>query len=579
MLNTKLVYLVLIVLCFAVYANTLQNQFIDVDDVPTIVKNPRIADVAYYCWNPPPLINSICFHIGRFNPFPYHVASVLLHCCATILVFVLLRLFFQKESSFVGAGLFAVHPIHTEAVAWISGKGHIFITIFVLAAYLLYYKASEQKNRSKINRAQYSISVVIFAYFMINNFSFCSLLPLLLIFSDVIFKRCRQNWKLWLPFIAITAIRLFWARGAFYARVVRDTADIAGLESVVNPIYYFLYSFISYLWLLIWPAKLTLYHEPNIFHAWILWSAAFVVVLAACCVPFLFKRAKSVLLGLVTFTLFLAPTYTPLPLASLVAERYVYLPSIFISILFAFLYQRLSRKPNGARRGLVIFLCLSLFVSYAVRTVVRNADWKNDTTLWKATIAVSPMSPRAHSNMGVAYFHDGKLKQAIKELEKAIELHPNYYAAYNNLGALYKKIGRTDLALPLFQMATQKGATRAEAYYNLGVAHGEFKQTEQAIEAYRKAIELNPDYVNAHNNLALSYEVFQRYDEAQQHYRRAIEIDPSHSKAYMNLGHVCIILGEKEEAQKNLLKAKELSQQQNDQRLIKKVEEYLQQLN
>ncbi|MBI5145258.1 MAG: hypothetical protein HZA27_03625, partial [Candidatus Omnitrophica bacterium] len=113
-MHKKEIYFILIILCFLAYFNSLNNQFVS-DDIQSIAKNPLIGQPQTYLIDPANLLNSLAYLIGRFNPFPYHLASVIIHTLNTILIFFFLVLFFKPETSFLGAGLFAVHPIHTEA--------------------------------------------------------------------------------------------------------------------------------------------------------------------------------------------------------------------------------------------------------------------------------------------------------------------------------------------------------------------------------------------------------------------------------------------------------------------------------
>ena len=148
MLSKKHIYLILAFLCFLVYANSLNNAFIS-DDIPSIVKNPFISHPWRVWTDLAAFLNSLNYLVSGYNPFSYHLTNIIMHALVTILVFLFLNLFFKVEASFLAACLFAVHPIHTEAVTWISGRGYLINALFILGIYLLYQKATGLLQQTK----------------------------------------------------------------------------------------------------------------------------------------------------------------------------------------------------------------------------------------------------------------------------------------------------------------------------------------------------------------------------------------------------------------------------------------------
>ena len=174
-------YLALIGVCFLVYANSLNNAFV-FDDISGILENPNIYQPFNHWYEPASLLNSLSYLIGKYNPFPFHLINIVLHALNTILVFLSLRLFFKVESSFISACLFALHPIHTEAVTWISGKSYIILSLFILAPLLLYYNATSTKeSKSGLKITSYILSLLIFSYFIINHYGFYFTFPFFLV--------------------------------------------------------------------------------------------------------------------------------------------------------------------------------------------------------------------------------------------------------------------------------------------------------------------------------------------------------------------------------------------------------------
>ena len=551
MLSKKYIYFVLIALCFLLYANSLNNVFIS-DDIPAIVKNPLVSQ-PLRCWlDPASLLNSFNYLMGGYNPFIYHLTNIILHALNTLLVFFFLSLFFKAESSFLGACLFAVHPIHAEAVTWISGRPYTITSVFILIAYLLYYHSTTLnpvrntkaiigegkisngvKNNRRINLARYLLCLLIFSYYIIANISFYFIFPFFLILSDITFNRWRKTWKYWLPFLGILVLRFSLLINAISERISYVAKEMGGDVIRTNPIFNLTYSFFSHMGLLLWPARLTLYHEPAVISSFALKVGIISLVLLIISLPFIFKKAKELFFGIGIFVLFLAPTYSPVMVSWLVAERYLYFPSIILSIFLAFFYERMKMGPElffsgpifkknnsdpifTSHKGQAKFkklfaesgLALVIFTmgSLAVRTVARNEDWKTAERFWRQTVLVSYNSPRAHNNLGDAYAQEGNLEGAIREFKKAIELKPDYADGYHNLANTYHHKGDLKEAVEFYRRAVSSNPGLFESHYNLGIIYLNAGELGLAKDHLNKALELRPDDINARTALDLAIE-------------------------------------------------------------------------
>ena len=494
------IYLILIALCFLLYANSLNNVFIS-DDIPAILKDPNISRPLYYWLYPPGLLNSFNYLIAGYNPFIYHLTNIVLHSLNTILIFIFLNLFFKTEASLLAACLFAAHPIHAEAVTWVSGRPYLITSLFILTAYLLYHNIAVAVNDGRrINFMRYLLCFFIFSYYMIINFSFNFIFPFFLILLDITFGRWRKTWKLWLPFLGFLSLRVLLARNLIAGRISFVAEEIGQEVTWSNPVFNFAYSFFAHMWLLLWPAKLTLYHEPAVISAPALRIELFFLVLLIISLPFIFKKAKELFFGIAVFILFLAPTYSPVMVSWLVAERYLYFPSIILSIFLAFFYERIVAR---SKRFAGPTLAVSIFViaSFGVRTVARNEDWKTAQSFWRQTALISYNSPRAHNNMGDAYCQEGNLEGGIREFKKAIELKPDYADAYHNLANVYHNKGDLEEAIMSYQQAVSFNPKLFESHYNLGIIYLGLGRFDSAKFELEKALQIRPEDENARQAL------------------------------------------------------------------------------
>ena len=516
-MKNNLKYILLITaLVFAVYANALHNDFVS-DDLPAILNNPDIAH-PFAALSIASFSNSINYFIGGFNPFGYHLLNLILHALNSVMVFFLLRLFFKAMPSFWGALVFALHPVQAEAVAWASGRPYLLFTFFLLLSFFCYLSAAPNKKFGR-----YACSLFFYACALLASFFPLAFAPLIALY-DIAFGRWRKTWKLWPAFFALAAVKILLMLTLVQQRVVELALD-SGVRSWSNPFFNLVYSFFAHLWLVIWPVKLTLYHEPSVISSLGLKLEIFLFALIVLSLPLLYKKAKPVFFAACLYILFLCPTYSPVMIAWLVAERYLYFAMISYSIIAAFLIDRYvqcgklketassviarSSAEGGTtkqsknrdcfaslamtRTALIYIFLTVLVAAYALRSIVRNRDWRTHSSLWKATVKVSPQSPKAHNNMGDVYSLEGDWNKAAAEFRRAIELKPDYAEAYHNLGNSYLNLGRQDEAALAYQQAIAYRPGLYQSQANLGFVYLQKGQRELARRHLGIAARLAPN--------------------------------------------------------------------------------------
>ncbi|MFH0738769.1 MAG: tetratricopeptide repeat protein, partial [Candidatus Omnitrophota bacterium] len=326
---------------------------------------------------------------------------------------------------------------------------------------------------------------VIFYYMTMRYYTYY-LFPFLLVLLDLTLGRVRRNWRLWLPFFILAAIKFSAVKAEIFTRV--SFLDSLGAQAVKSHIYA-VYSFYSHLWLLLWPQKLTLFHEVGSIPVSIFKYGLLYLIPIFLSLIFTFKKARELFLGLGIFIIFLSPTYSPIPISSLIAERYIYLPSLFLSIFLAYLYQRYSSR-RAALRNYLIFIMVVIASAYTVRTAIRNEDYRGPERFWAQTLRVSMNNWQAHSNMGFIYLTKGRTQEAIGEYEKTIKLHPKSADLYNNLAVAYHKTGKVAEAEYYFQKAIEVNPDSAYAHINLAIIYCRQAKLSLAIQHYDKAVRL-----------------------------------------------------------------------------------------
>ena len=294
------------------------------------------------------------------------------------------------------------------------------------------------------------------------------------------------------------------------------------------------HSLFSNLSLVLWPLKLTLYHEPIIVSRSILSCEVVLLFVLIGSLGFIFKKEKVLFFAVMFFILFISPTFSPFAISWLIAERYLYLPSVSISIFAAFIYSRYSGKSRGLKRKIILLFVLIAAV-YALRTILRNEDWSTPSKFWRQELKVSSGSASVHNKMGDIYRQEGRFKEAIEELNRALAIKPEDASAYNNLGVTYSEMGDKNAAVIYYRKAIDSNPKFAETYFNLGNAYATLSRKEEAASFYRKAIGLNQGFLEAYINLGVVYQDLGNSAEAIIAYQKALEINPKIAIAHNNL--------------------------------------------
>ncbi|MCU0666504.1 MAG: tetratricopeptide repeat protein [Candidatus Omnitrophica bacterium] len=540
MFNLKRAVTLLGILCVLAYANTLFNGFISDDVTVLIDHSPNINELGQAWHNPQQAMHTLTYFFFKQNPLPYHLTSIVFHIIATVMVFLFLRYLFGLYPSLFAASLFAVHPAHCEAVAWISGRPYIIMTIFLLGSFFLYERSMSFLGQGKKASAikTYILCVLFYTYFLLDSFSFYALFPFFIAIWDICFRDYRERWRWWIVFVLIVALRIFLAREFIADRITFVAKETTGSVLVVhNPLVYFVYSFFAHLWLLVWPRVLTLYHEPVfipkfILHFKYLFAFGFLFVLWV-----LWKRSRRLFFALSIFIIFLSFTYSHIPVSSVVAERYVYFPLLAFSIFFACLYARLLEGKESKRPYILGFFILVLVV-LLMRTAIRNTDWKSEEIFWTRTLETSPLSPRALNNYGVICLRQGNVKRAIEEFQKSLRINSSYADARNNLALVYSRQGFHSQAVSLLEASAKLAVSnQPQVYLSLGQIQLKVGQAQKAVASLKQAIKLDPGLFNAWAVLGKAYEASGDFINAQAAYKRSIDINPLQDSVYLDLAN------------------------------------------
>jgi tetratricopeptide (TPR) repeat protein len=492
----------------------------------------------------------------------YHLLNILLHVfSALLLVMIVRRLGLSGEAAWLVGGIFALHPVMVESVAWISELKNILSGIFFLAAALIYLRFDSERKKK-----HYAIALILFVLGLLAK-SAIVILPAALL---VVFwwKRGRIGWKRdvvpLLPFFAIGIMsglftawverRYIGAEGSEFNLAFIDRCLIAG-----RAVWFYLFK-------LLWPVNLIFIYPRWHIDVAAVWQYLFPAAFLLAAVLFwrLRNRSRTPLAVLLYFVITLFPAlgfFNVYPFCfSFVADHFQYLASIGpIAAAAAGIVYGTGLLKKRLRRPLQPLLYVMLLSVLFLLSWQQSGMYSDAETLYKTTIRKNPACWMAHNNLGTLLADMGRTNEAMAHYQKALKLNPNNAEAHNNLGILLGKMGRTNEAMAHYQKALKLNPNFAEAYNDLGLLLMDMGRTDEAMAHYRKALELNPNYAEAHNNLGILFGKMGRADEAMAHFQKALELNPNYAEAHNNLGHLLAEIGRNDEAMVHYLKALELN--------------------
>lgn len=635
-------YLLIFLLSTVAYLNTLGNEY-TFDDAVIVLKNPRIRQLnrpseifGTSYWDSPdkgaeyrPVtilsyalnhkFNQIVYDRHRgLEPMTYHLGNVLLHALASALAaWAIFALFRRKLLAILTGLFFGLHPVHTEAVAGIVGRAELlaavgFFTVMGACARVLYADTRRQAtNWSAMAAAGMALG-------MFSKEHTVTVIGVVVLSGIVLWR----YWKLeqhpatlgavtrrllpaLIALMVVLGIYLL-ARMAVLGGLARSQAYSYGFvdnPAFGAPVMVRILTAIKtqgeYLWLLLWPKKLIAdfsYDAYPLSHS-LLETRVLIGLLA------LAGLVLAVLIGLAEgpVAAFAAGFYIitmsltsniPFAIGTIKAERLLYLPSLAFCLVLSLIFERLWRRHKSIEFR-VIWLLVVLFVcaGYMARTIDRNPVWKNDKTLFSATVRDVPRNVKAYANLANALAAEGNFDEALKHADKALSIQVDFTYGLANRGSIrarkaeqllrqaaqLEKQGKVNEARGLIEASQALQIRAGEDYaktvkvdpffvpglYGYGVflcLQGRF---DEGLEYLRKAHALAPKSLDNLQQLVVqswwsapkSSNPVERLKDTVAYSRKILDINPSDYQAHVKIGEASFELGEYQAAVEALTKA------------------------
>ena len=527
-----------------VYANSLWNGF-TMDDELYILRNPQVTSPSVRGLFAPNGISKVfrpltfaSFAVNWFaghGPAGFHLVNLLLHAGVVCVLYLLLRKFFASSPSggivaFAAALLFAVHPIHTEAVTSIVGRAELFATGFVIAAWLLHLEGQEIP------------ALILFVLALLSKESAVVFLPLVMVGDYARGKLKPYSQYAWIAATTAVYLGVLWKLQG--GRFGAETLAISKIDNPLAalPAGWRILNALGVAWkyvgLQIYPATLSCDYSFNQIPVYLdlrhtlPWSVATIAVVGVWIWAVRNHKSGLVLAGGIYLAGFGATANILLPAGTILGERLAYLPSAGFCVLLALGW---SRLPNR-QRTLAFALLAVIAAGLGIRTVVRNRDWKDNLTLYAAAVRAAPGSAKTHANLGAAYLEAKQLDLARKELQSALQIYPDFAPALESYGLLESWNGNYQAAGRMLEAAfylTRRGdnPNYDDMAVNLAAVYMQTDHVEGALQLLDREIAESPGYGRAWANRAVIH--YQRGEIAQARVdaETALRLDPANTQA------------------------------------------------
>ncbi|MFH1054518.1 MAG: tetratricopeptide repeat protein [Candidatus Altiarchaeota archaeon] len=529
------------------YSNIFQNEFV-YDDYTFIVKwnaTRSLGNIPSFFTGELPHghsgvyrpVRGVFYAVGYWlwgvNPAGYHLQSLFVHLTCTILVyFIALEVAESGVIALMTAIVFGVHPVHTEAVTFMTASFDVIGVAFFLSSFLLYLRSGGDWRR-----VEYVFSAA-FAVLAFLTYEVTLTLPLMIVLYDACFRKAKRR-----------SVGGYWVKipyfmlAAFYFLVRSLILELPRGQYFAGSFYYTMLTmskaFVKYVSLTLFPVGLSLEHTlpggisshidsnlmgvvfaQTILDSDVLFSMAVILTLVVIMVKCL-RRYPIVSFCIGWFIIGLSPVSNIIPQPVVMAERYLYLPSFGFCLLFSWVVYQGFRKDKWLA---LVFVFVVL--AYAGLTISRNYEWRDQMTLWSKTAERSPGSALPHLDLGIEYARHGMADAATEEFKKTLDINPDIAEAHNNLGIIYTKQGRVDLAVNEFKTAIKIKPELEEAHNNLGIIYVKQGMTDAAAEEFRRSIEITPDEAKTHIMLEEVYKMQGRANMSLREYENASEFYP-----------------------------------------------------
>ncbi|MBN1793925.1 MAG: tetratricopeptide repeat protein [Candidatus Omnitrophica bacterium] len=569
---TACILLVLLGITVAIYSTAVNGEFVYDDNFfvegnayienlhnigEFFVNKFTVSATGHYLWRPLRTLSfAVDYCLGGGKPFLFHLTNIILHCLNILLVFWIARLLYrscypstvakrgwvsaQNAFALLSAALWGLHPVHTETVCWISCRGDLLFSFWILLGFLCaYYTVSG----GYFDKTFYTLSLVCFIGGLLSKETAMVFPLLLIVFLGTVARTDTLSKKRELLFFLFPFFVVLFLHVIFRKHVVGliTAGQYWGTSSVTLPLT-IMRLLLNHMRILFIPLQLRLFYAIPVVHS-VTDAAFFVSYLTIAVIAIVLvrsaRRLKTIPFGAAWFLIFLIPALNFFNGdTAIIAEHHIYLSSIGWALIIADAVMALMLRFSSKRyvTGGIIAGCAVLLALYAVLVRLHSLVWRTRKDVWMNELVYNPDNVKALGAVGGVYHREGKLKEAFEFYRKAIAIKPDDVMARIGLADIALKTGRMDEALQQARRSVEIDPNSADAYWSLGRVYLARKELPEAEEAFKRALAIYPGMTDYYLDLGTLYDQEGRLDEAIAVYQAILAINWRDAKVHNNLG-------------------------------------------
>ncbi len=497
------------------------------------------------------------------NPIVFHGVNIFCHALAGVLFLTVLRRL-RMPGAWLGAALWALHPVEVESAAWISELKNTQSAVFFLLATLSFLTWLDARSRSQAVRSY--LLLLIFTMAAMLSKASTVMLPAAL-FLCALWHEKKWHWRTLgalLPLFAISAAAAGWTvwEQKYHSMALGPDWDLnfGQRAAIAGKAVWF------YAGKLIWPGGLAFVYPRWPTTTSVADFVPLIGVIFVIAASWLARgaRARGFAFAATYFVVLLFPVLGFFNVYyfrySFVADHFQYLASMAPLAAAGSLIVSLAQRPIGRLAGIAsVASAAALVALLAILTFQSGKRFSDSDTLWRATCRQNPECWLGEVILGNHALERGNLVEAERRERRALQLHPSSFEAHYNLGLTLVKRQQVPAAIVEYQEALRLKPFYPEAEHNLGVAYATMDRPADAIPHYERALAMQPQQAESEFMLALALTLTGRAREAIEHYNRALKLKPDYPQAQYALARTEEELGRDHEAVSHYLAALRLN--------------------
>ncbi len=603
--NFTILSVILAIVSFALYFNSLQNGFV-MDDVIMVKENTIVAKgfggimellttphmrgyliIPNDTYRPLSLVMfAMEYQFFGLNPMPYHFFNIVVFIGCVLMFFSFLNNFFDKKKivvAFIGAFLFAIHPTHTEVVANIKSRDELLCFFFAFLSLNVFMKYMKEGKTGKLILG---IVTMYLSYISKENvITFIGVIPVLFF----LFKNEHRHRALFITAgTVLSTIAFIVVRAMILSKYnANETSQIEFIDNALTKAPDLMTRLATsiqisgkYLWLLFIPNPLICNYSYNAIPYASLTNISVIATIIAYgtmiwyAITRLIKNNKDPLAFAILFYLATIALFNNMfiLIGAEMGERFLFMASAGWCMAGAFAIDKWILKDETPSADILkspkfLAILIPLLLIFGGITVARNSEWKDSVTLYRADLLKSPNDSRLNYYLGTALAEDlyaqepdSNKKKAIDleakdHLRTALSIYPQFTEANAEMGRIFDRLHQYDSAELYDKRALALNPNHPIATNNLGSVYMATGKYQNAIAIFQKALQINPNFVLAYFNMGRTYTQLKNYDSAIYNYKKMLELQPGYPAAIQEFGIAYFSMGKYDSAEVYFKKA------------------------